>query len=112
MTQKPSTIGGWAGLVALAVGALFAGGDSSRQGSLGLGVSEANVMVSTALITVATTQTPGGVSGDPCEQFDAKIDWQTNLSAKLLGLSAQTSPKTVYSDTGSFTIPPGATCGS
>ncbi len=108
--QASPTIAPSSSTVALAASGFVAGVNFPNVG-VGLGFTEANVMMSTALITVATTQTPGGVSGDLCERFDASINWQTNLTAKLFGLSAQSSPKTVYSTTGTFTIPAGATCG-
>ena len=77
---------------------------------VGLGFSEANVMLDTKVITVATTHTPGGVSGDLCENFDTTVTWVSGASATLFGFSGSRSPTTLYTKKGTLTIPAGASC--
>lgn len=88
----------------------FVAGVSFPSVGVGLGFSEANVMLDTKVITVATSQTPGGLSGNLCEQFGTTVTWVAGGSAKLFGLSATTTPQTLYTKTGTLTIPAGATC--
>lgn len=88
----------------------FVAGVSFPSVGVGVGFSEANVMLDTKVITVATTHTPGGVSGDLCENFDTTVTWVSGASATLFGFSGSTSPTTLYTKKGTLTIPAGASC--
>jgi hypothetical protein len=88
----------------------FVAGVSFPSVGVGLGFSEANVMMDTKVITVATTHTPGGVSGNLCETFDTTVTWVAGGSATLFGFSGSTTPVTLYTNKGTLTIPAGASC--